>query len=94
MPRWLLLGPGFGLGLGLTVYFGVGTGQLAVETVTGSWDPGDGTYPLWFFWVAMPAYLLWGLGLTAASVAYRWGTAGADGRTCDTGGLADVGQSR
>ncbi|MBE1487405.1 hypothetical protein [Plantactinospora soyae] len=94
VPRWLLLGPGFGLGLGLTVYFGVGTGQLAVETVTGSWDPGDGTYPLWFFWVAMPAYLLWGLGLTAASVAYRWGTAGADGRTCDTGGLADVGQSR
>ncbi|AVT37085.1 hypothetical protein C6W10_12130 [Plantactinospora sp. BB1] len=70
VPRWLLLGPGFGLGLLLVVYFGVGTGQLAVETVTGSWDPGDGTYPLWFFWVSMPAYLLWGLGLTVAALAY------------------------
>ncbi|WP_203858850.1 hypothetical protein [Plantactinospora mayteni] len=71
VPRWLLLGPGFGLGLLLVGYFGVGTGQLAVETVAGSWDPGDGTYPLWFFWVSMPAYLLWGLGLTVAALAYR-----------------------
>ncbi|GIG86154.1 hypothetical protein [Plantactinospora endophytica] len=70
VPRWLLLGPGFGLGLGLVGYFGVGTGQLAVETATGSWDPGDGTYPLWFFWVSMPAYLVWGCGLTVAALAY------------------------
>ncbi|MDG4785205.1 hypothetical protein O7626_04520 [Micromonospora sp. WMMD1102] len=79
VPRWLLLGPGFGLGLLLVVYFGIGTGQLAVETATGSWDPGDGRYPLWFFWVSMPAYLLWGLGLTVASLGYwrRTRTAGA-----------------
>ncbi|MEQ4303901.1 hypothetical protein ABNF97_21390 [Plantactinospora sp. B6F1] len=70
VPRWLLLGPGFGLGLLMVVYFGIGTGQLVVQTVSGSWDPGDGGYPLWFFWVSIPAYLVWGLGLTVASLAY------------------------
>jgi hypothetical protein len=103
VPRWLLLGPGFALGVGLTVYFGVGIGQLAVETVNGTWNPGDGTYPLWFFWVAMPAYLAWGLGLTAASGAYRWLTAGAgkedsavDGPVPAVvrDGLAEAGRSR
>lgn len=29
---------------------------------------------MWFFWVAMPAYLAWGLGLGTAALAYRAAT--------------------
>lgn len=74
VPRWLLLGPALGLGVGMTVYFGLTMVQLAVQTLTGTWDPGDGSYPLWFFWIAVPAYLVWGLGLAAAGLAYRRAT--------------------
>lgn len=72
VPRWLLLAPAFAVGAGLTVYFGVGTAQLSVETLTGSWNE-DGTdpLPLWFYWLAMPAYLLWGLALLAAAIAHH-----------------------
>jgi hypothetical protein len=70
VPRWLLLGPAFGIAGGLTVYFGVGTVQLAAETLSGTWDRGAGSLPLAFFWVAMPAYLVWGLGLGAAALGY------------------------
>lgn len=69
VPRWLLLGPAFGIAGGLTAYFGVGTVQLAVETLSGTWDRAA-ALPLAFFWVAMPAYLVWGLGLGAAALAY------------------------
>jgi len=48
--------------------------QLAVETVTGTWEQGAGPLPLWFFWVAIPAYLAWGLGLGTAALAYRRAT--------------------
>lgn len=27
-----------------------------------TWEQGAGALPLWFFWVAMPAYLVWSLG--------------------------------
>ena len=75
MPRWLVLGPALGLGAGMTAYFGLTLVLLAVQTLTGStWDQGDGSYPLWFFWVAVPAYLIWGLGLAAAGMAYRHAT--------------------
>ena len=71
VPRWLLLGPAAAVGGGLVVYFGLGLGQLTVETVTGTWDPGDGSLPLWFYWIAMPAYLLWGAGLLVAMVSFQ-----------------------
>jgi len=74
VPRWLALGPALGLGVGMTAYFGVATVQLAAETVTGTWEQGAGSLPLWFFWVAIPAYLVWGLGLGAAALAYRRAT--------------------
>jgi hypothetical protein len=72
VPRSLLIVPAAAVGGGLTVYFGVGTGQLAVETVTATSDAsGAGDLPLWFFWLAMPAYLLWGVALAAAALAYQ-----------------------
>ncbi len=90
VPRWLALGPALGLGVGMTAYFGITMVKLAVETVTGSWERGAGSCPVWFFWVAVPGYLVWGLGLGAAALAYRRATrphagpAAADRRPCVT----------
>jgi hypothetical protein len=74
VPRWLVLGPALGLGAGMTAYFAVSMVKLAVQTVTGTWEQGAGSEPLWFFWIAVPAYLVWGLGLGAAALAYRRAT--------------------
>ena len=75
VPRWLVLGPALGLGVGMTAYFGVTMVWLAAETVTGTWARhGFGSYPLWFYWVSVPGYLAWGLGLGAAALAYRRAT--------------------
>ena len=71
VPRWLLLGPASGIAGGLTVYFGVATVKLAAETLSGTWGPSAGSLPLAFFWVAIPAYLVWGIGLGAAALAYH-----------------------
>jgi len=69
-PRWLLLGPAFAIGGALTVYFSVSIVAFAVATLTGTWERSATPLPLAFFWVAMPAYLVWGLGLGAAAIAY------------------------
>lgn len=74
VPRWLVLGPGLVLGVGMTAYFGVTLVQIAVETFTGSWEPDAGSEPLWFFWIAVPAYFVWGLGLAIAALSYRHAT--------------------
>jgi hypothetical protein len=66
VPRWLVLGPGLVLSVGLVAYFGAGLGQHAVETVTGRAGDDDA-----FLWVAMTAYWLWGLGMGAAAISYR-----------------------
>jgi hypothetical protein len=50
----------------MTAYFGVSLVRLAVQTLTGTWEQGAGSYPLWFFWVAVPAP---GLGFGAAALA-------------------------
>lgn len=71
VSRLLLLVPAFVFSVGLVGYFGVGIGQLTVETLTNTWDPGDGRYPLAFFWVAMPAYWIWGGGLGVAAISYH-----------------------
>lgn len=72
VPRWLLLGPAFGIAGALTAYFGATLVMLAAGTLSGTWDQsaGDLSLPLWFFWVAVPAYWVWGLGLGAAALAY------------------------
>ncbi len=72
VPRWLVLGPALAVSGSLVVYFGVGLGQLAVETLTGTAD--RNAWPPAFLWVAMVAYFLWGLGLGVAAVAYAQGT--------------------
>lgn len=75
VPRWLVLAPALGLGVGMTAYFGLSLVQLTVQTVTGTGEQGSGgALPLWFYWVAMPAYLVWGIGLGLAALAYRRAT--------------------
>lgn len=71
--RWpvvpaLLLPPAFAISAGLVGYFGIGTVQLTAETLSGTWSSDTGL-PAAFFWVAMPAYVVWGTGLGAVALA-------------------------
>ena len=70
VPRWLPLGPALAIGGALTLYFGASILKFAAATVNGTWRQNGGSLPLAFFWVAMPAYLLWGVGLSVAALAY------------------------
>ncbi|WP_329483931.1 hypothetical protein OG555_17355 [Kribbella sp. NBC_01484] len=70
-PRWMLLLPGFGLGAGITAYFGVGLLQMIGNVIQGKPAYDDVGLPEAFFWVAVPAYLLWGVGLTLAAYGYQ-----------------------
>jgi hypothetical protein len=67
VPRWLVLGPGLGVSVGMTAYFGTGLVQLLTEPS----GAGADRYPSWFMGVAMSAYLVWGAGLGAAALSYR-----------------------
>jgi hypothetical protein len=69
-PRWMLLLPGAGLGTGITAYFGVGLVQTIAAAVQGQ-PVDEGTdLPDSFFWVAIPAYVIWGVGLALATYGY------------------------
>lgn len=68
VPRWLVLGPAATFSVGLVVYFGIALAQLSWSAVTGA--PDDGAFPPAFYWTAVPAYWVWGLGMGAAAVAY------------------------
>jgi hypothetical protein len=70
VPRWLPLGPASVIGASLTVYFGASMVGFAMAMLRGTWKQYSGSFPLAFFWVAMPAYWVWGLGLVVAAVAY------------------------
>ncbi|GAB2677418.1 hypothetical protein [Kribbella swartbergensis] len=76
-PRWMLLLPGGSLGAGITAYFGVSLLQMIAAAVQGepAYDGID--LPAAFFWVAVPAYVLWGAGLAVASYGYYLRTRGA-----------------
>jgi hypothetical protein len=63
VPRLLLLVPGFGLGVGLVAYFGMGFVQLASGSVS--------QFSEGFLVVAMSAYCVWGLGLIVAATDYH-----------------------
>ncbi|MFI6601054.1 hypothetical protein ACIBHX_32815 [Nonomuraea sp. NPDC050536] len=64
VPRWLVVGPGFAVAAALLAYFGAGLGQMIRETIAGTLE-----MPV-FMWTAVPAYVLWGLGIAFASAAY------------------------
>jgi len=70
VPRWLLLGPAFAIAGAMTAYFGMTLAMLAAGTVNGTTVQMTGSLPLAFFWVAVPAYFVWGLGLGAAALGY------------------------
>ncbi|ONI68326.1 hypothetical protein BWI15_35555 [Kribbella sp. ALI-6-A] len=70
-PRWMLLLPGGGLGAGITAYFGVGLLQMTVSALRREPAFEGGELPEAFFWVAVPAYLVWGAGLLAATYGYH-----------------------
>jgi hypothetical protein len=74
VPRWLVLGPGLVLGVGMTAYFGMTLVKMSLGALSGAWQSSAGSEPLWFFWIAVPAYLVWGVGLLVAALAYRRAT--------------------
>jgi hypothetical protein len=69
-PRWMLLLPGAVLGTGITAYFGVGLIQMFGEVLRGERVFEGIDLPAAFFWVAVPCYLVWGLGLATATYGY------------------------
>ena len=68
--RWLLLVPATAIAVGLTAYFGMSIVKIAADAMSGTWSTGSGSLPVAFFWVAVPAYLAWGLGLAFATLGY------------------------
>lgn len=73
IPRWLLIIPGVGLGGGMTSYFGLMTAQMIAERIQGRnpFPPAGGLdLPEPFFWVSVPAYLVWGVGLLIGAISY------------------------
>jgi hypothetical protein len=67
LPWWLPLAPALFVSAGLIAYFGTGLLQLIAD----GGNPDAGGLPQAFYWVAVPAYLLWGTGLGAAALSYR-----------------------
>jgi hypothetical protein len=76
VPRWVLATPALAIATGLTAYFGIATGQLLLDLVGLVPDVDDG-YPAGFLWVAVPAYLVWGLTMGAVALSYLRRTAPA-----------------
>jgi len=74
VPRWLVLGPAIGVAAAIVVYFGVLLGQMVAERLQGRNPfPPDARMdlPEAFFWVAVPAYVVWGAALSVAALAYH-----------------------
>ena len=70
VPRWVVLGPAFAIGGAMTGYFGFTLVTLAGAAFTGTVAGPTSSLPPAFFWVAVPAYFVWGVGLVAAGAAY------------------------
>ncbi len=87
VPRPLVLWPAAAVSCGLVAYFGVGLGQMVAERLAGrrpfAGDGGGPELPEAFFWVAVPAYFVWGVGMAVAAVGYARATRASCG---DCGG--------
>ncbi|PSK91779.1 hypothetical protein CLV63_11960 [Murinocardiopsis flavida] len=71
VPRWLVLGPGLVIGIGLVSYFGYAQVEMVAAAITGTGGFASfGGYGTAFFWTAVPAYLMWGAGLSVAAASY------------------------
>jgi hypothetical protein len=66
----MLLLPGACLGAGITAYFGVGLVQMIIDGIQGEAVYSGTPLPASFFWIAVPAYLVWGAGLAVATAGY------------------------
>ncbi len=74
IPRMLVLAPATAISSGMTVYFGFMLVQMVFERLQGRnpFPPSGGLdLPEAFFWVSVPAYVAWALGLSVATHAYH-----------------------
>jgi hypothetical protein len=74
VPRWLVLGPGIAVSSIIIIYFGTMLVEMIFERLHGRnpFPPDDRmALPETFFWVAVPAYFVWGVGLAIATLSYR-----------------------
>ncbi|KAA2263812.1 hypothetical protein F0L68_09060 [Solihabitans fulvus] len=73
VPRLLVLGPAVAVSGGLVVYFGLMLVEMIGMRLRGEnpFPPSGGLdLPEVFFWFAVPGYLLWGVGMAVAALAY------------------------
>ncbi|MFE3461870.1 hypothetical protein ACFXKD_30370 [Nocardiopsis aegyptia] len=66
IPRLLVLGPALFATLGMNAYFGMNMAGLLLEGP----DVYGGGFPDWFWWASVGSYVVWGLGLAAATLFY------------------------
>lgn len=74
VPRTLLIVCGAALGVALVAYFGMATTTMVVEALGGRnpfpTSDGGSEFPDAFYWVSVPAYLVWGIGLVVCTLSY------------------------
>lgn len=74
VPRMLLVVGGAVLGVGLVAYFGMATTKMVIEAFGGrspfATTDAVSELPDAFYWVSVPAYLLWGIGLVICTLSY------------------------
>jgi hypothetical protein len=67
VPRWLVLGPGLFVGVGMTVYFAT----TALALLTEGFEATSGGLSASFMAVSVTAYLVWGVCTCVAAASYR-----------------------